>query len=194
MAPSLGSTGRTGSAGTALRVVVFGGCADAGTVVFCNGERWAVGSGVLVVDASVATLSVDDVVSVKLESSRSSLAAGFSEEAWPSTDSAAARPAEAPAWEASGVSVVVACGDFFFLLGLLLFGHSLRGWVDQGIWRQSVQVRASYRSRSVRSDGELQLRPFRTLETHLMPRASRLRFDGAVDRRRWLRRYMSSSA
>lgn len=90
-APSLGRAGRTGSAGTALRVVVFGGCVDAvADVVFWSGERWAVGSDVLVVDASVATLSVDDVVSVKLESSRSSATAGFSGETWPSTVAAAA--------------------------------------------------------------------------------------------------------
>ena len=133
-APSLGKTGRTGNAGTALRVVVFDGCVDTeADVVFCDGERWAVVSGVLVVDASVATLTVDVVVSVKLESSRSSITAGFSDEALTSTVSAGARPAEASAWEICTASVVVACEAFFFLLGLLLLGQSSRGWVDQGI-------------------------------------------------------------
>lgn len=114
--------------------MVLGSCVDAETdVVFCSGERCAVGSGVLVVDASVAILSVDDVVSVKLESSRSSFAAGFSGAARLSAVSSAARPAETSDWETCGVSVVVVCVTFFFLLGLLLLGHSFRGWVDQGI-------------------------------------------------------------
>lgn len=94
-APSLGRTGRTGSAGIALRVVVFGGCVDAETdVVFCSGGRWVVCSGVLVVEVSVAAFSVEDVVSVKLESSCSSFPVGFSDEDWSFTVSAAARPVE----------------------------------------------------------------------------------------------------
>lgn len=76
---------------------------------------------------------MDEVVSVKLESSRSSFAAGFSDEARASTDSATVRPAETSGWGTCGVSAVVGCETFFLLLGLLLFGHSSRGWVDQGI-------------------------------------------------------------
>jgi hypothetical protein len=91
---------------------------------------------VLVVD--VATLRVGDVVPVKLESSRSSTTAGFSEEIWSSA--AAARLAGVSDWKSPGASVVVDCKAFFFLLGLLLLGQSSRGWVDQGIWRQLAHL------------------------------------------------------